>query len=303
MVITLNTMDSLLRQDVRIPVPSRYGPTHIDGYLFLPTVAPSAVLTIHPATATPERFYFSFAEAAAARGFAVLTYGFRGVGDRSAARAHRHIRMRDWISEDVAAAGAWAEERFPDLAHSAVGHSVGGHALLLGYGGERLSGIVTIATARVTARKIAPRSERFRVEVGLGVFGRVATRVLGYMPGSRVGLGEDLPAAALYEWTNWLRRPHFFFDDPSFDAEARASRLRTPVLALGTSDDPWATEAFIDALTDRLRLAPVTRRTIAPAELGTEAIGHLGLMRRSVAEAFWPEILDWLETRAAADNR
>ena len=300
---TLKDMHSLLQQDVRIPVQSRYGSSELEGHLFLPAVVPHAVLTIHPATATPERFYFSFAEAAAARGFAVLTYGFRGVGDRSAARAHRHIRMRDWISEDVAAAGAWAEERFPDLAHSAVGHSVGGHALLLGYGGERLSGIVTIATAMVTARKIAPRSERFRVEVGLGVFGRVATRVLGYMPGSRVGLGEDLPAAALYEWTNWLRRPHFFFDDPSFDAEARSSRLRTPALAVGTSDDPWATEAFIDALTDRLRLAPVTRRTFTPEELGVKNIGHHGLLRRSIAEAAWPEIFDWLEARAAASAR
>ena len=300
---TLNDMDSLLQQNVRIPVQSRYGSSELEGHLFLPAVAPHAVLTIDPATATPERFYFSFAEAAAARGFAVITYGYRGVGDRTAARAHRHIRMRDWIAEDVTAAGAWAEERFPDLPHTALGHSVGGHALLLGHGGQRVSGIATVATAMVSAREIAPRSERFRVEFGLGVFGRVVTRVLGYMPGSRVGLGEDMPAAALYEWTNWLRRPHFFFDDPSFDAEARFSRLRTPVLALGTSDDPWATEAFIDALTDRLRLAPVTRRTIAPAELDTETIGHLGLMRRSVAEAFWPEILDWLEERAAADSR
>ena len=301
MVITLKDMDSLLKQDVRIPVPSRYGSNDLEGHLFLPTADPRAVLTIHPATATPERFYFSFAEAAAARGFAVITYGFRGVGDRTEARTHRHIRMRDWISEDVAAAGAWAEERFTDLPHTALGHSVGGHALLLGYGGQRLSGIATVATAMVAARQIAPRSERFRVEFGLGVFGRAITRVFGYMPGSRVGLGEDIPAAALYEWTKWLRRPHFFFDDPSFDAEARASRLRTPVLAIGTSDDPWATQAFIDAITDRLRLAPVTRRTFAPEELGVNSIGHHGLMRRSTAEAAWPEILDWLDARAAED--
>ena len=301
MVITLKDMDSLLKQDVRIPVSSRSGAGDLEGHLFLPSADPHAVLTIHPATATPERFYFSFAEAAAARGFAVVTYGFRGVGDRRAARAHRHLRMRDWICEDVAAAGTWAEERFPDLPHTALGHSLGGHALLLGSGGKRLCGIVTIATAMVAARSIAPRSERLRVEVGLGVFGRVVTRVFGYMPGSRVGLGEDIPAAALYEWTNWLRRTHFFFDDPSFDAEARTARLRTPVLAVGTSDDPWATGAFVDALTDRLRLAPVTRRTFVPEELGTDHIGHHGLMRRSIANDAWPEILDWLETRAAEE--
>ncbi|UVI35917.1 alpha/beta hydrolase family protein [Brevibacterium spongiae] len=295
-------MDTLTPQTLRIPVPSRYGSSELDGHLFHPEDTARAVLTIHPATATPERFYFFFAEAAAARGFAVVTYGFRGVGDRATARAHRHIRMRDWISEDVAAAGAWAETTFPDLPQVALGHSVGGHALLLGYGGERLSGIVTVASAMVAARKIAPRSERFRVEVGLGVFGRAATRVLGYMPGSRVGLGEDLPAAALYEWTSWLRRPHFFFDDPSFSAEAHISRLRTPVLAVGTSDDPWATDAFIDALTDRLRLAPLTRRTFTPDELGVRTIGHHGLLRRSVAEAAWPDIVDWLDTAAGVSD-
>ena len=55
MVITLKDMDSLLKQDVRIPVPSRYGSNDLEGHLFLPTADPRAVLTIHPATATPER--------------------------------------------------------------------------------------------------------------------------------------------------------------------------------------------------------------------------------------------------------
>ncbi|MGC2939675.1 MULTISPECIES: alpha/beta fold hydrolase [unclassified Brevibacterium] len=295
-------MDTLTPQALRIPVSSRYGPSELEGHLLLPEGAAQAVLTIHPATATPERFYFSFAEAAAASGFAVITYGFRGVGDRATARAHRHIRMRDWMLEDVSAAAAWAEASFPDLPQVALGHSVGGHALLLGCGGERLSGIVTIATHMAATRDIAPRGERLRVGVGLGVAGRAVTRLLGYMPGSRVGLGEDIPAAALYEWTSWLRRPHFFFDDPTFDAEARIARLRAPVLSVGTTDDLWAAPAQIDALTDRLRLAPVTRRTISPAELGTEHIGHHGLMRRSIAEEAWPEIFDWLRAAAGTSH-
>lgn len=295
-------MDTPLHEQLRIPVPSRYGPSEIDGHVLHPAGTPLAVLTIHPATATPERFYFSFAEAAAARGFIVLTYGLRGVGDRAEARAHRRVRMRDWMAEDMPAAAQWAATAFPDLPHVAMGHSIGGHALVQGYGGEALAGIVTVASHRASTRDIVSRSERLRVGLGLGGLGTLATRVLGYMPGRALGLGEDIPQAALFEWTRWLRLPEYFFDDPTLGAGARVARLATPVFAVGASDDPWADPVQIDELVDRLRLAPVTRRTFTPTELGVERIGHHGLLRRSLGQAAWPEILDWLETAASGPH-
>jgi predicted alpha/beta hydrolase len=290
-------METIPMQTLTIPVPSRYGPSETEGHLTLPETAPRAFLTIHPATATPERFYFSFAEAAAARGFAVLTYGLRGVGS-PAARQHRNVRMRDWMSEDVPAAASWAVDEFPDLPHVALGHSVGGHALLLGYGGSDLRGIVTVATHLAATRDIVPVGERLRVRAALSVLGPLASRTLGYMPGKRLGLGEDIPRAALLDWSRWVGMDEYFFDDPTVGASARMARLRTPVLSVGAADDLWASPEQVDALVDRLRLAPLQRRTFTPTELGVENVGHHGLMRRSRGQAAWPEILDWLEAKA-----
>ncbi|WP_181275142.1 alpha/beta hydrolase family protein [Brevibacterium oceani] len=292
-------MERSAPQPLHIPVRSRLGDGTITGHLLQPEVSPRGVVTIHPATATPERFYFSFADALVDRGFAVVTYRMRGVGS-PAARTNPRLRMSDWITEDVPAVSAWTEERFPGLPQFALGHSLGGHALLLGFGGERLSGIVTVATHRAATRDIITRTERMRVRAILSALGPALTRLLGYAPGERLGLGEDIPRAALLEWSHWVSRPDYFFDIPELSAAARMARMLTPVLSVGAADDLWASPGQIDELVDRLLLAPVERRTFNATEFGVRKIGHHGLMRRSVGSGAWPEIIGWLARAADA---
>ncbi|WP_282852043.1 hypothetical protein [Gulosibacter sediminis] len=122
----------------------------------------------------------------------------------------------------------------------------------------------------------------------------LTSRGLGYMPGKRLGIGEDLPAAAMLEWGRWARKPRYFFDDPSMGAVERAAAVDLEVLASGASDDPWASPSQMDALTRHLTSAKVERRTYSPADLGTANLGHHGLLRRKVGEAAWPKLVDWL---------
>lgn len=278
--------------------PGRRADSQIEGHLRLPE-SPRAVLTIHPATATPERFYSGFADFAAARGLAVVTYGYRGVGSSTTARANRDVRMSDWMSEDVDAVAEWTAQRFPALPQVALGHSLGGHALVLGHGTARLSGIVTIASHRAATRDISPLSERLRVHAILSLFGPGLSSLVGFAPGRRLGLGENIPTAAMRQWSRWSRLPDYFFDEKSLGAAARMARMPVPVLAAGVTDDPWASVEQIDALVERLLSAEVTRRTFTPADLGMAKVGHHGLMRRRVGEAAWPEIVDWLLTVSA----
>lgn len=273
--------------------PGRRADSQLDGHLRLPS-DPQAVLTIHPATATPERFYSSFADFAAARGLAVITYGYRGVGGSAVARANRDVRMSDWMSEDVAAVAEWTAQRFPELPQVALGHSLGGHALVLGHGAARLSGIVTIASHRAATRDIASMSERLRVHAILSLIGPSLSSLVGFAPGRRLGLGENIPTAAMREWSRWTRMHNYFFDERSLGAAARMARMSVPVFAIGVTDDPWASPEQIDALVGHLRSAEVTRRTFTPSELGQSAVDHHGLMRRGVGEGAWSEIVDWM---------
>jgi predicted alpha/beta hydrolase len=71
-----------------------------------------AVAVVNAATGVPQRFYRHFALWLAARGYAVLTYDYRGIGEsRQGPLRAETARMRDWALLDMPAALAEAERR------------------------------------------------------------------------------------------------------------------------------------------------------------------------------------------------
>ena len=284
-------LSTILGKSVRILVTAK---DSVAATVYEPADRAVGVLIVHSATATPQGFYRGFAEYAARRGYVVLTYDYRGTGASGSPAEHRAIGMSDWIQQDVDAVAEWAGEQYPQLAQFALGHSVGGHALVLNYGTQRLSGAVVIASHVAAIRTIESLPERLRVMLILNLIGPAASLIAGYVPGRRLGLGEDIPTAAMLEWSRWTAKKHYFFDDPGMQAAARAAKMTVPVLALGASDDPWASPAQMDQLTGHLTAASVQRRTATPQELGVPSIGHHGLMRRGVGEKAWEQILEWL---------
>jgi predicted alpha/beta hydrolase len=284
------------QEDVLVPIHGSHG---IAGTLWLPTPTPTptAAVVIHPATATPERFYAGFATYLTENGLAAVTYDYRGTGRSGSPREHRDLRMRDWMGTDVPAVAAWIRDRLPGVPHLAVGHSVGGHALALGHGTRGLAAFALIASHAGVTRTIPSVAERTRVRFVLDALGPALSRLLGYVPGRRLGLGEDIPAGAMLEWGRWSRRPGYFFDDPSMGAAERAAAVTQPVLAIGFTDDPWATPEQIDVVTDHLISAVVDRRTYSPVDAGVPSIGHHGFMRSGARNFLWPEVLTWLLRR------
>lgn len=93
------------------------------------------------------------------------------------------------MDQDVPAVAAWMESRFPGVRHLAVGHSIGGHALLLNNGAAGLAGFVAVASHSGVTRAIEDRGERLRAGLVLRVLRPLAARVLGFVPGRRMGLG------------------------------------------------------------------------------------------------------------------
>ncbi|MDJ1371862.1 alpha/beta hydrolase family protein [Gulosibacter molinativorax] len=277
-------------QRVSIPVSS----DAIAGTITLPEGEPSGVVIMHPATATPERYYGALAAYIASRGLAAVTYDYRGTGASGSPRAFRNVRMRDWMGIDVPHVAEWTRREFRGLPITAIGHSIGGHALTLGYGVQHLERFALVSSHVGATRKIEPIGERMRVGAILHAAGPALSRALGYMPGKRLGLGEDMPLGALLEWSKWVQQPSYFFDDPTMHAQARAASVDRDVLAIGASDDLWASPQQMDALTNHLLRARVERCTYTPAELGAAKIGHHGLLRRNVGEPVWPELVDWL---------
>jgi predicted alpha/beta hydrolase len=263
---------------------------------------PRALVLVHPATAVTQAFYESFARYLAGLGLSALTYDYRGTGaSRGASLRGETVTMADWMLEDVPAVTHWAAERFPNLPQLAVGHSVGGHAMLLS--GDRpdvRAGVLVASHAGIT-RTIRGRAERARVWCVMRVLAPLLCAMKGYMPGRRIGLGEDLPRGVMLQWSRWTTLPRYFYDDPALDAEGRAARVRMPLLALGFDDDPWANPHAMDILLAGAGNAPLERRQIDPRAHGLSGIGHMGFFRKRSANALWPQVGDWLLAQAARE--
>lgn len=264
-------------------------------------LAPAArgVVLLHPATAVTQGYYEAFAGYLAAQGFHVLTYDYRGTG-RSLVGGLRGYRasMLEWMMDDVAAVTRWAAARWPDLPLLAVGHSVGGHAIGLSPETPRLRAAVLVASHAGASRTVRGFAERLRVRVLLRVLAPVLCRLFGYMPGSRIGLGEDLPRGVMLQWAGWTALPRYFFDDPAVDAARRMGQVRIPLLVLGFDDDPWANREAVGLLVSHFTNAPVERHDIAPRAAGVPAVGHMGFFRRRCEPVLWKQVAHWLGAHA-----
>jgi predicted alpha/beta hydrolase len=264
--------------------------------LLYPAQSARATVLLHPATAVTQGYYEPFARWLAGMGMNALTYDYRGTGASLESGSLRQckVTMSGWMDEDVGAVTRWAAERFAGLPLLAVGHSVGGHAIALSDETSRLRAAVLVASHAGASRLIHGTRERLRVRFVMRVLGPLLCALFGYMPGRRIGLGEDLPASVMRQWSRWTSLPRYFFDDPWMEAEARMARQRLPLLVLGLADDPWANPDAIGMLVGPLVNAGVERRQIAPQDAGVPAIGHMGFFRKRCATVLWPQIGSWL---------
>jgi predicted alpha/beta hydrolase len=241
--------------------------------------------------------YGAFAKFLADRGFLVVTYNYRGVGQMARDPNYRFLRMRDWMEDDAGAVIETVRRRFPDHSISAIGHSVGGHAIGIGSSSYYLNSAVVIASHAGSTRFMKSRWERSRTRFLLHAVGPALCRVFGYLPAKALGLGEDIPRGVLTEWRDWTKLPHYFFDDPSLGAAERFARYRGPLLCYGFDDDPWATPPAIDELLKHFVNAQIERRQIDPATDGRGRVGHFGFFRERNAD-LWHEIADWLDAKS-----
>ncbi|HEB5195525.1 TPA: alpha/beta fold hydrolase [Klebsiella pneumoniae] len=262
-----------------------------------------ALVIVHPATAVVQGFYKGFAEYLYKRGFSVITYDYRGTGLSKSGRVrHNKNTMSDWIEQDVGCITAWAKARAPGLTLLAIGHSIGGHAVLLSSASTDLRAAVMVASHAGVTSTISQTKEKLRVWCLLRVLGPALCRLFGYMPARRLGLGEDLPAPAMLQWGRWSAMPEYFYDDPEWDARQRAGKITLPILVLGFDDDPWANTEAISRLLAPAQNAKIERREIRRADYGLSSIGHMGFFRTPNAEKLWPLVAQWLE-RHCPDKR
>jgi predicted alpha/beta hydrolase len=253
------------------------------------------VVVVNSATGVRRHYYRKFAQYLAGHGNRVVTYDYRGIGD-SGGEQTRHgltARMRDWALLDATAVLEWTGRSYPAQPIAVIGHSFGGQCLGLLENHQRIRRVVFVGAQSGYLGHFAAWQQVRLFLLWYFAF-PLLTPVLGYFPGRRLGLGEDLPKGVALEWARWCRQRDYLMGDLGSQLPDYFGSFEAPILAFKISDDSYAPEKAVDALLTWYRRSPITIRSVRPEECGVGAIGHFGLFREALRDTLWKEISDWI---------
>ncbi|NRF72154.1 hypothetical protein HLB44_34735 [Aquincola sp. S2] len=307
---------------------------HLAARWYEPATPVRAVALISAATGVPQRYYRHFAAWLTSRGYAVLSYDYRGIGEsrRGALRADPS-RMRDWALLDMPAALAEVERRRaagvalgrpeqprpPRGADDAqrrpggtdllplllIGHSFGGNAIGLVDGVERADALLGIA-AQSGEWRLWPGYHRLFTHLFFHALLPAAAHLFGRVPGWVMGgSGAGLPKGVALDWARWGRRRGYLFDDPALAAHIEGYRSFAGTAHLWNITDDWTygPPAAVNALAERFTRARVQRPTLDARALGAGPIGHFGAFRAALGARIWPQWLERIEAATPALRR
>lgn len=252
-----------------------------------------------PAMGISARHYLPLAEALAAQGTAVAVHEWRGIGSSN----RRAGRASDWgyrelLQDDLPAGMAALRTRWPQATCWLGGHSLGGQlgSLYASLHAAEFAGLLLVASG-------APYWRRFRhgwlIVVAYALAPWLA-RVLGYLPGRRIGFGGNEARGVIADWSRTGRTGRYAAAGMTQDMERQLASVRLPLLALRLRDDWLAPQASLDWLLGKLGPGERSVDVIAPQELAGPA-DHFGWMKTPAPVA--ARIARWLAGQDAAAVR
>ena len=75
---------------------------------------------------------------------------------------------------------------------------------------------------------------------------------------------------------------------------ARFAAVQAPILAVGVTDDEFATPQAIRRGLEYYKGSERRQLSLQPSDLGFDAIGHFNLFHARHREGFWPATSSWL---------
>lgn len=255
-------------------------------------------LLLNGGTGIPRQFYAAFATHLAARGFTVLSYDYRGIGDSEKPAA---ATIDQWGSIDQPSMLDHLARLCPGAPIGIVGHSFGGQVLGLADNIASARAAVLITSQSGHWRHWPAGRRRLRMLALWWLLIPGLTALTGRFPGSWIGTA-NLPANIARSWARWGRSRHYVCDERGKPLRPHNELVAFPIQWLSFTDDPIAPYGAVEALRPYYPAAAIERRHLAPADLGAESVGHFGFFRKSMPRAGWDEIASWLEAQLHASR-
>lgn len=272
-----------------------------DGYLLgglivRPEGRPRAGLLVTGGTGFKFSFYRPLAEDAATRGFLVLLFDPRGIGNSApndlAAMA---MDYTDWGRLDAPAALDRLAEAAPGLPLGHVAHSVGGHFVGL-WDNHALVKAHAFACVGSGYWRDHPPLAQLRELYFWHAYGPWSLRRHGFVARGGGWTGAPIPRGVFETWRRWCHRPRYLFDElgaPGTLEHHHYDEVAAPMRSWIYTDDPIANSKTAPVILDLYPNAPTEMIVRSPEDYGLRKIGHNGPFARGT-EAPRGEILDWL---------
>lgn len=250
-------------------------------------------------------YYDRFGAFLAEHGIPTVLYDYRGIaGSRPRSLVGFRASVEEWGSKDCAAVLDWASTQFPGARIFVIGHSVGGFVTGFAGNGSLIDRMLLVSAHTGYWRDYDPHS-KLSMFLIWHVFMPAITHLVGYFPGRRLHLLEDLPKGVALDWAR-RRSPDFWWylkcADGSPDLTlingllARFYAIKGQTLALRFTDDPFATLEATNRILHLYANAPAVQTTICPKDVGGQKIGHFGFFRSRFRATLWPRVTNWLST-------
>ncbi len=270
----------------------RSGEHRLNGKLFHPGKSPKAAVVINAATGVRANYYESFARwLAEEKGLACLTYDYRDFG-ASAGRPVKmsNATMADWGVRDAEAARAFLMSSLPGKPVWVIGHSLGALCIASQRNLGKIDRLIAVASGPVHVSEHPWPYQALARWFWYGI-GPLATRLMGYLPGRKLGFGPDLPAGVFWQWRRWCTARGFNSDDLGRDVPFPDwSGFGGDAKYVAISDDATVPPSAVWRAMQFHREAWTRQLVLDPYDYGLKAIGHIGVFHAD-SKACWDDLI------------
>lgn len=262
--------------------------------IFEPEMSNGKLLLINSATGVKQQIYFSFAKYLAEKGFTVITYDYRGIGESKPKKMNGFkASMRIWGTVDFKTVTNFIKKEYAGFDKFCLGHSVG--ALILGMNADSqiFKKFIFVATQDAYLGNL-----NFKVAVagllGFGIALPIMTHFLGYFPANRFGLGESLPKGVAFDWQTLIlnkKSTKRLYETNEADF---SKNLYQPTFIIHAEDDSWVTQKGMrNLMKTTYPHLKTTYREVKISESDKGEIGHVNFFR-SFNRGLWKIVLEQL---------
>ena len=262
--------------------------------VFEPEVSNGKLLLINSATGVKQQIYFSFAKYLRQKGYTVITYDYRGIGEsKPKEMSGFKASMRIWGTIDFKTVTDFIKKEYPGEIKFCLGHSVGALILGMNEDSQIFRKFIFVATQYAYLGNL-----NFKVAaeglLGFGIALPIMTHFLGYFPANRFGLGESLPKGVAFDWQTLILNKKSTSKLYEINETDFSKTLQQHAFIIHAEDDSWVTQKGMrNLMKTTYPNLKTTYREVKISESEKGEIGHINFFR-SFNEPLWKIVFDQL---------